>query len=57
MNTIGLTSVLCLGAIYAAYTLSFYPFPVTVAALGFLAYTVFSQPTSKRPSGRSYPGD
>jgi hypothetical protein len=59
MNNIGVLAILCIGAIYAAYALGFYPMHVAIAALGLLAYVAFSGPPAKKPpfSGRSYMDD
>jgi hypothetical protein len=59
MNNIGVLAVLCIGAIYAAYALGFYPMHVAVAALGLLAYSAFSGSPAKKPpsTGRSYLDD
>jgi hypothetical protein len=59
MNNIGVLALLCIGAIYAAFTLGFYPLQVLIAALGFLAYAAFSRPPAKKPpvTGHSYMDD
>jgi hypothetical protein len=59
MNNIGVVAVLCIGAIYAAYALGFYPMHVAVAAVGLLAYAAFSKPPAKHPpsTGHSYMDD
>jgi hypothetical protein len=59
MNNIGVIAVLCIGAIYGAYALGFYPMQVSVAALGLLAFVAFSRPPAKKPpvTGHSYMDD
>jgi hypothetical protein len=59
MNNIGVVALLCIGAIYAAYSLGFYPFQVTIAVVGLLAFMAFSRPPSKKPpaTGHSYMDD
>jgi hypothetical protein len=59
MNNIGVLALLCIGAIYAAYLLGFYPFQVSIAAVGLLAFAAFSGPPAKKPpaTGHSYMDD
>ncbi|HMF19580.1 MAG TPA: hypothetical protein VKE98_20405 [Gemmataceae bacterium] len=59
MNNVGVMAVLCIGAIYAAYALGFYPVHVAVGAVGLLAYAAFSKPPAKQPpsTGHSYMDD
>jgi len=56
MKNIGGLAVLCIGAIYAAYILGFYPMQVAIAAVGLLAFAAFSRPPAKKPpfTGHSY---
>jgi hypothetical protein len=57
MNKIASAALVSLGAIYGAYVVNFYPAAVTCAALGFLAYAVFSRPSTRRPTSRVYWGE
>jgi hypothetical protein len=57
MNQIGLVALLSAGIVYGAHALHFYPTEVTIAAAGFLAFAVFSRPSTRRPLTRLYWGD
>jgi hypothetical protein len=52
MNSIGLLALVSGGVIYGAYAVDFHPTAVAIAALGFLAYAVFSRPSIRRPVSR-----
>jgi hypothetical protein len=57
MNSIGLVTLLSGSVIYGACAVDFHPTAVAIAALGFLAYAVFSRPSIRRPASRVYWGD